>query len=746
MNTPKPALFQAAAIDRDGLLGDQVSPGYDSFDLSPLLLQYWQAIVRWRLLVAGIVAGCLILGLLVTLFTAPSYTARSQIEVSREKKNVTNVEGLDSQQEGRDLEFYATQYALLKSDTLAERVARKLKLTKSDAFFAAHGVKPYGSYAEAGKDRRKIAEIDRERANQVTELLKRNVSIDPIRTSRLIDVKYTSRSAELSAKVANVWVQEFIGASMDRAFASTADARRFLEAKLGELRNKVEQSERDLVTYASGQNIVTLDTVRDSDGRTYTQRTLASADLEAMNDALAKAQADRVTAQSRLATSGAENSPEVLNNPAIATMRARRAELASDYARLLVQFDPQYPGAMALKEQIDSLDTAIAQQAARFKAGRQQDYREALSREQELTAKVESLKHQLAQQRNSSIQYNIYQREVDTNRQLYDALLQRYKEIGVAGTVGTSNIAVVDVAQVPLLPSAPSMKLNLALALLAGLGLAGLAVFGLEQIDEGIRRPDDVRNFLQLPLLGNVPMSAENPLEQLLDSKSHLSESYYSLFSTLAFSTNHGLPRTCIVTSTQPGEGKSTTAYSLAEIISRTGKRVLLIDGDLRSPSVHRMAGVSNEAGLSNLLAGDDVSESMIKEVGGRGLSVITAGPIPPAPAELMSGGRFGEVLGILLQRFDHVVVDAPPVLGLADAPLMGRATEGVVFVVEAERTSRRASRMALQRLRALGDHIFGAVVTKVDYNRHSYGYGYGYGYSYDYAYGQQKDAARAGA
>ena len=734
MNESNLALPQSRVLTRD-LRSDDQGPEDETFNLSPLLLQYWQAVVRWRFLVSAIVIGCAVLGVVITLLTAPSYTARSQIEVSREQKNVTKVEGLDSQQEGRDLEFYATQYALLKSETLAERVSRKLNLVKSVEFFAAHGAKPFGSYEEAGNDRGKLAEIDRERQHQVKRLLLSHIAVEPIRTSRLIDVKYTSRSAELSAKITNAWVQEFIGASMDRAFASTADARRFLETKLVELRNKVEQSERDLVTYATGHNIVTLDTVRDSEGRTFTQRTLASADLEAMNNALAKAKADRVTAQSRLSLSSAENSAEVLANPAVVAIRSRRAELSAEYAKLLVQFDPEYPVAKALKEQIDSLDAALSRQTVRFQLSRQQEFREAAAREQDLSARVEHLKRELDAQRNASIQYNIYQREVDTNRQLYDGILQRYKEIGVAGTVGASNIAIVDVAQAPLMPSAPSMKLNLALALLAGLGLALLTIVGLEQIDEGIRRPDDVRNFLQLPLLGNVPKTESSPLAELEDSKSHLAEAYFSVHSTLAFSTNHGLPRSFIVTSTQQSEGKSTSSYSLAEIIVRTGKRVLLIDGDLRSPSIHRMAGVSNEAGLSNLLAGEQLSDGLIKPVGKRGLFVITTGPIPPAPAELLSGTRLSEVISQLFERFDHIIIDAPPVLGLADAPLMGHATEGVVFVIEAERTSRRASRMALQRLRGLGDHIFGAIVTKIDYNRHTYGYGYGYGYG-------SKDAA----
>jgi capsular exopolysaccharide synthesis family protein len=354
---------------------------------------------------------------------------------------------------------------------------------------------------------------------------------------------------------------------------------------------------------------------------------------------------------------------------------------------------------------------------------------------------VAGLKGELDRQRRDSIQYNIFQRDADTNRQLYDALLQRYKEIGVAGTVGASNIAIVDEARVPTKPSAPSMPLNLALALLIGIGLAAAAVFALEQIDEGIRSPDDVRKFLKVPLLGNVPLTQQEPLDELGDPKSHLCEAYFSVHSTLAFATNHGLPRSFAISSTRPGEGKSTTALALAEIIGRTGKRALLIDGDLRAPSLHKSRGIDNGAGFANALAGEDDFPGLIHATGAPGLDLMTSGPVPPNPAELLSSARLSGMLDALLERYDHIIIDAPPVLGLADAPLIGHAVEGVLFVVEAEKTPRRAVRSSLQRLYAVGSQLFGVVVTKMDMTRHAYGYGYGYGYGYDYRYGAGRNA-----
>jgi len=528
-----------------------LAQGDDDRLLPPEILQYWQVVVRWRWVIAGIIAASLAIGLVVTLLMPPLYTARSQIEISREQKNVTNVEGIDRASESRDMEFYDTQYSLLKAESLAERVGVALKLHEQDAFFESHGVE--------GSKRPEV------RKRQVMGLLLKNVTIEPVKKSKLVNVKYTSRSPELSSRIADAWVREFIGASMDRQFSSNADARRFLEARLSELRRKLEISEREMVTYASERGIVELSTTRDAEGKTQSQQTLASADLEGVNAALIAARTDRIAAQSKTSSGAAETSAEALANNTISNLRQRRGELAADYARLLAQFEPQYPEAVAVRQQIDALDAAIAREAARVGASRRQGYAEAKSREDALEAQVSDLKSQLDRQQRDKIQYQVLVRDADTNRQLYDALLQRYKEIGIAGAIGTSNISIVDRAKIPNKPSAPSLPLNLAVALLVGMGASLLALFALEQMNQGIHNPEDVPNLLGLPLLGNVPLADGDPQETLRDPKSHLSEAYFSIRSALAFATSHGVPRSLGLTSTRPSEGKSTSSLALAQ-------------------------------------------------------------------------------------------------------------------------------------------------------------------------------------
>jgi len=301
---------------------------------------------RWKWLITGIVLGILAVGIIVTLLMTPKYTATSRLEISRAQKNVTKVESLDSADANRDLEFYQTQYALLQARSLAERVSRDLHLGSDEGFFKAHGVSANDKSTLFGKSGGALSDNEQQkRETRAIALLLKNVAISPIRGSSLVDVSYTSASSELSARIANSWSQQFIEASMDRRFASTADARKFLEGRLADLRAKLEESEREAVAYASQKGIVSLTKNEGADGKTQTTRTLVSSDLEALNDALTKATADRISAESKIGNGSEKGaSSQALANTAIAGMRQKRAEVAADYAKMLVQFEIDHAG------------------------------------------------------------------------------------------------------------------------------------------------------------------------------------------------------------------------------------------------------------------------------------------------------------------------------------------------------------------------------------------------------------------
>lgn len=717
---PLPAAPLGAAPTAPGASADGPS-------FKPALVEYLHIVRRRKWWIIGVVAAALMLALVATLLMRPVYTSTTQIEVSRELKNVTNVEGVDSEQVGRDLEFYQTQYSLLEARSLAERVMRRLRLDVTDSFWNAHGIDP-SAFDQGEPALRRAGQGGSARQRAAISLLLSNLSVDPIRGSSLIDINYDSYDPEMSAQIANTWATEFIAQSIARKFDSTAEARTFLERRLAELRDRVEQSERALVDYATQRNIVTLDGGTSSDPGTaqLRERTLTADTLDALNGQLVQATAERIAAEAQARPGGGSKT-----NQTLATLRQERAEAAAEYAQLMVQFEPGYPAARAVQEQVDELDRAISREEARIGRDANEEYRAALERETQLRQRVSSLSGDVLAQRRDSIQYNIFQREADTNRQLYDSLLQRYKEIGVAG-VSANNIAVIDRAEPPTAPSSPNLILNLLLALVAG-SLAALGVvFVLEQAQEGLSDPTRVPDLLGIALLGSVPRSPDDTdiPHEIADPKSDISEAYLAIRSSLAFTTDHGVPRSIMLVSSQPAEGKSTSALALATVLRRVGKRVALVDADLRNPSIHGYLGVDRDIGLSNYLAGEEDYRRLLRQIQ-PGFDFLPSGPSVPSAAELLSSDRLDTLIRQLEREYDHVIVDSAPIIGLADAPLISRTVEAVIFILETGAVSIRGLRSALERLRAANAPLIGAVMTKFDESSAEYGYGYTYRYSY---------------
>jgi len=713
---------------------DVADPYEDPAHETPILLQYWQAVIRHKTAIAIIIAACIALAVIATLLMTPYYTSTATVEINREQDKVTNVKGVTSSDNpGSNLEFYQTQYSLLESRSLAERVVRAKNLSEKNTFFETFNIDPDDPSLLPTKSSTKSAIERSARLNFAADILQDHIGISPIRGSSLVNINFRSPSPTLSAELANAWVEQFIASNLDRRFSSTADARKFLEEQLADLKNKLEDSERNLSAYADNKQIITLSSEQTADGKTISQKTLASSNLEALNAALAEAIADRIAAESE--ASGRAGNKNALTNIALNNLREERAKVQAEYAKLMVQFEPEYPAAKALSTQVAALDKSISAEEARSRAGTSARYQEALDRELQLRAQVNRLKGQFSGERRDSIQYNIYQREVDTNRQLYDGLLQRYKEIGVAG-VGTNNISVVDYAQPAEKPSSPNLLLNAALALIAGLGLAAAYIFVMEQIDQTINDPLELKSKLGIATLGSIPdLSKEDIMLSLSDKKSVAWEAYLSIRTSLAFLTDHGVPRSFLLTSTRPNEGKSTSALALASVLASTKKRIILIDGDMRNPSLHQMLGEKNTGGLSNYLAGDDDLNQLIRKASTLGFDTLPAGPIPPNAAELLSSTRMRELVDKLIETYDTVIIDAPPVLGLADIPLLADAVEGVIYTIEAGGVKLRGIESGIQRIRNSHAHIFGGIVTKVQ-SQHS---GYGYGYAYQYSYGNKE-------
>ncbi len=701
------------------------------------LASYWRLALKYRFLIIGCFLGALVIGATLTLLLTPIYTAKATLQIDREAARIIDSEEVTpSENMMQGEEFFQTQYGLLRSRSLAERVIESLGLASSNEALEAMGVEApeAGGTAAAQTSRRRAAAL---------KALQDNLGISPVRGSRLVSVGYDNPNPVLAARIANGFAENFIQSNLDRKFESSSYARQFLEERIAQTKTRLESAERQLVAYAANQQIINVGEPSEGAASGGATESLTSNNLVALNSALARTRAERVAAEERwrsASTSDLMTLPEVLQNSTIQRLTEQRALLDAEYQQKLSIYQPDYPEMVQLKARIDEADSQIRTIAGNIRSSIQSQYQIATNQERSLQAQVNGLMGDVLDLRDRSIQYNILQRELDTTRTLYEGLLQRYKEVGVTGGVTTNNISIVDLATPPQKPSKPNMLLNMALAALLGLGLGVVGALVLEALDETLATPDDVEKKLGVAVLGVVPLlgKGETTASALGEIRSGFSEAYYSLRTALQFSTPDGAPSSLLVSSARPAEGKSTTAYAVALNLARVGKRVLLVDGDLRNPSMHRVVGVENERGMSNLLSGSADLAAVVQRTRQENLSFIPCGPLPPNPAELWGGDRLRQFLAEARNNFDHVIVDGPPVLGFADAPMLAAAVSGVLFVLESRGTRRGQARGALKRLQVGRAHLLGAVLTKFSAKSTSYG---GYDYAYDYHYGAEPEA-----
>ncbi|HEY9147028.1 MAG TPA: polysaccharide biosynthesis tyrosine autokinase [Thiobacillus sp.] len=714
----------------------------DSTDSDEIdLLSYWRILVKRRWTVLGAAGIVLVTALVGTLLMTPIYRATTSLQIDRDTIQVVEVEGLSQVEGAGDGDFYQTQYELLQSRALAERVASQLGLAEGETLERLNPPSPWQALRNlfSGSDEIEAltdAEVN-QRSTAAARYIMKGLTVEPVRNSRLVRVHFDSPDPEFSERAANAIAEAFIASNLERRFDSSSYAKNYLEDRLEELKLKLEDSERQLVEFAQKEQIV-------SSGEGSAN--LSEQNLGSLNTSVAEASRDRIRAEARWrqaqASKGTVLLGEIGENSIIKSLQERLTELQAEYQDKLRLYKPGYPLMVQLKGQIEEVERQIADEVANIKSAIQAEYLAAVEQERLLAEQMAGLKAEVLDLQSRSIQYNIFKREVDTNRELYDGLLQRYKEIGVAGGVSSNNIAVVDRAQRGY-KFKPSLSRNLALGLLAGLMLGVLLALAFEYLDDTLKSPEDVEKQLGMSVLGVIPLlkAPMTPIRALEDPRSAFAEAYRSVRTALQFSTDTGVPRCLLVTSATPAEGKSTTALTLAKNFAQLGKRVLIIDGDLRNPSLHRTLGKSNEVGLSNYLAGASKATEVIQATDTPGLMYMPTGPLPPNPAELLMGPKMVSLVSIASEKFDQVIIDGPPVMGLADAPILANLAHGTLLVVEAGETRIGVAKNALKRLYAARAHVIGALLTKFSAKHAGYGYGYG-GYNY-YSYGTQADTKK---
>lgn len=702
--------------------GNQPARGQRNYSASNILdLATLTRILRhWRWLVVAAIALGAVVAILTTLLTRPVYRAWVTLEANPPSFQVTDDKEGDNNQPGvGGFDFVATQVGLLQSKNVAERAAQELNLANNPEVV-----------------RQDIDSSRRLRAASAN--IADNLNVVPPETGDLIKFSFDSPSPQLAASVANAVAESFINAAIQRRYESSAYARNFLERQINKTRGELENSERALVAYAQQQGIINTADPNAQQGSGDTS-SLQGQSLVQLNQALAQATATRVAAEGAYKQSLTAGQTSDVTQ-ATQVLQQQLAQLQADYQQKRTYLKPDHPDMVSLRAQITELQKQIASQAAQVTSGRsntlRQQYLAAVAAENALKARVGQLKGDVLNLRGRSIKYTILQREVDTNRALYDALLQRYKEIGVAGGVGLAPVSIVDRADVPQRPFKPNLLFNLLIGLGLGLISGVAAAVGLEFVNDTIKSRADVRTKLALPCLGVVPptLAKDAFVQELKNPASITSEAYSAIITALRFSTEAGMPKVLLLTSTRSGEGKSSSALALTQNFARRGKSVLLIDADLRKPA---FKAASDDVGLSKLLTTNDKVEDHVVETQHSNLWLLPSGPVPPNPADLLSTGRIRQIIAQASERFELVVIDGPPTLGLADAPLLAAAAGNVVFVVESSKTRTRAAVEALNRLDATGAHLIGGVLTKAKEDAGGYGYGkYGYG---QYGYGQDK-------
>jgi polysaccharide biosynthesis transport protein len=717
--------------------------------LAGLVALFWAR--RWVVLAITAV-GVALAGMVSALMT-PTYLASVSLQIDRDSQSVIDVEGFDNVG-SNDAEFYQTQYEVLRSRALAYRVVADLNLAtdewigrleepKSPVEMAASllsrlfSASPESDAADSASGKAKKA-VDR--------LLER-LSVTPVRNSRLVRLSVENQNPELAQMLANGFAEAFVRLNLDRRYQAASYARTFLEEKLVQIKTKLEESESALVAYAQQQQILD----------TEPGQPIFSANLKALNEKLIDARNQRVLAEAAWNDSKAFTGvslPLAQESPMIQALEEEQAKLRSEYEQKLATMKPAFPEMVELKRRIDQMGAQIANGVESIRESLRLRYEVAKSVEAKIEAELDAQSAQLFDLRERNIQYTILQREVDTNRALYDGLLQRYKEIGAAGGVQLNNISIVDTAERPNVRHSPNHVFNLLIGLLAGLAVALAGVLAREQLDESVKATDTLEKHLGLVPLGLVPLFDRSKqtakLEDLIsDGRTPFSEALRSIRTALQFSTQGGLPKILLLTSARPGEGKSTLTWALAVNLSLLKMRVLLIDCDLRKPSQHLMRGMANLAGTSNLLTGSARLQDVIHAAGSGGIDLITAGPMPPNPAELLVGTRLRAFLDEASDLYDIVILDGPPVLNLADAQILARQADATLLVVKAGSTPARAVADAKRRLEQVNANLIGAVLNQFDLKNAPKTYGYGYGYGGDdhgggFTYGAAGELPRA--
>ncbi len=757
----------AYPIEFNRQLGPGIYPALPVQD--SVLREYLRVLIKRKWVVIGSVAIIFGVVAIATLRSTRIYDAAGSISIGKVDPMMLNLKesanGAVDYYDSTDLE---TEASILRSDLLALQVIKQLNLDKRPEF-GGGGETPTTSLGLTTDE----LQPDSDRTSASLGAFKGSLRVSVRPNNRIIDIHYRSADKDLAARVVNTLIHTYIEQNFKTRFESTMQASDWLSKQLVDLQIKVETSQEKLVKYQKEHEILGIDE----------KQNITTAKLDELNKELTAAESDRMqkeafyqlvqsgdpdTAAAAAVGADAGTSNAAASSAMLERLRGQQADLRVQVAQLSTQFGPSYPRVIQLSSQLRELEVQIQGEMKRIVSRVRSEYLASFQRENMLRNALEKQKQEANKLNESAIEYSLLKRDVETNRTLYEGLLEKLKEAGVTAGLRSNNIRPVDEARVPTAPAEPNVPRNLSFALALGLTTGIGLAFLLEGIDNTVRTPEQAQAISALPSLGMIPLGSKNGTEastrrlsvassSVAPSKeavelvsqsrpqSQMAESYRALRTSLLLTSLGAPPKVILITSALPQEGKTTTSINTAIVLAQKGTRVLLIDADLRRPSIHKTLGLGPRTGLSNVLTGSaSLQQATIRSTFLPTLFVLPAGTPPPNPAELLASTNMKDVLEKLRGEYDHIVLDTPPTLSVTDAVVASTRADAVVLVIRSGQTTKQALRRAREILIQVNARVSGVLLNAVDLSSPDYYYYYEYQGKYGHRYYQEDELTSA--
>lgn len=685
-------------------------PAPNFFNLTFIRAFLW----RQRLVLVGTILLALLIGLIVTLLMTEKYTATATLRIERGSAPILSGQAItdpeiSSQDYGR---YMSTLRSVLTSRAMAYQVVDALSLQNN-------------AIAVAEVDGDRVAELGEEAATEVrrqiaASFLMNSVGVGVPMDSRVLSISFTSEDPVLSARVANAYVDIFLENDARQGAGANSYALSYLEEQIDDIRGQLEEAERQAINYARTNEIVAepidLPAPLAEAERSGTASTLSVTNLGNINSAYTSARANRIEAEQRwraIANVPATELPEVQQSATVQGLRLEQAQLRTERSDLLARYREDFPLVLELDARIAEIDRHIANESALIKSSIRRAFEIAQGQERALAAERDRVSAETLDEQDRRVQYNIMDRDAAALRAQLASLLARYNDISAAANLRSGNINKIDPALVPSRPSSPDLMVNMIISLLMGVAVAGGLAILRETFDDRLRSVDEIERKVQLPALGKTPHVSEEIASEIGDPFSPISEAYASIRATLDLAVQRDRP-VIQFTSSEAGEGKTTTALALGRKYASIGRKVLLADMDLRRPGLAKSLGAEKpERGVVDVLYSRVPIESALLPRAIENLDILPVGEIPSDPVEIMSSGLIAEFIERYRTQYDVILLDGAPVMGIADAPLLSRHVDGVVFVVEANRAKAGNVKNALRRLFDMDANVVGVVLTK---------------------------------